>query len=251
MNAEFVKTERPGSLVSGIDYGKPVRVLIRSPEVALYIGLGLNAWTNTRSPSMSAVKTIKWGRIKLADMQSDEIRKAITDLFGEGADELAIKAFRTRGPDSLGTVLLDGGGTALDFSPRFESGLKQVDGQWVWEEPVDHPMLRRAFGYETEVVKRRARAWLKVSGVDEWGMMSKLPKAMEAWGFRQPTYREISDAREAKMKAKAAEDWDNNISTRNGFTKEELIHLAEMLDGANHPLSASIGQKAVEWLKRP
>jgi hypothetical protein len=251
MTVEFVRTEHGDKIVSGIGYAHKVRVLMRSPENILYLGQGLNAWTGSRSSSMSAIKTFKHGRVLLADMQSEEIRAEIVKLFGEGSDELAIKAFRARGKEALGTVLFNGGGNAIDFYPRFETGYKTLeDGTMVWEEPVDHPMLRGKFGYEHLVVQRRARAWLKAEGVDEWEMLNRLPRAMEAWGARQPTYREISDAREARMKAKATADWEAGLSKRGGFNKFELEHMVEHFAMANDPVAQSIRDTAAELLAK-
>lgn len=253
-NSRFdpVATEHGGRVVSGIGYERPVRVLMRSPTAALYMGGGLNIWSPRPSSAMSAIKSLTNGRTTLAIMESAAVRLAIVEVFGENADDAAISAFRARGKDALGTVLVDGGGDKLDFFPTMELGLTEVDGVMIWVEPKDHPMLTGKFGYQHASVRRRAAAWLRATGLDGEALYSATTNAMYLLNeaFPPPTYREISDRRNAEMVERQDREWEDGTGTRDGFTKPELERLVEHFEGANDPVAISIFEKARDLLIR-
>jgi len=122
---------------------------------------------------------------------------------------------------------------------------------WFYPDPADPPEVRRSFGYERLVITRRARQWYTAAGLTGLELEREVDAAYMRWAASLPTYREISDRREARMKAEAAAKWEAGESTRGpGLTRPEWLYLEERLEGANDPQAQAILAKARAALGR-
>lgn len=105
---EVIKTEYTDGSFKGVYYGSKVRIMMRSPVAILFVGYGLNM---IKRDGMGAHSHISLSQdSKRVVVEHPEIRAKIVEMFGEGSDEAALAAFKTRG---MGTVLFDGGGDPL------------------------------------------------------------------------------------------------------------------------------------------
>lgn len=106
----LVETEYTAGLLGGTDYGSRARVLMRSPQAALYIARGLILHTPRSDDRDYAFKTLISGRVKAAQVMASEVSSQIIAAFGPDAASAAAQALETRG---MGTALYDGGGSPL------------------------------------------------------------------------------------------------------------------------------------------
>lgn len=102
---EQISTEYINGSVGYADYGSRVRVLMRSETHIMFVGYGLNIYQRGGRSSHSTQKIAPDS--KKDSISLPAVREKIISVFGEGADEMAIKAISTRGK---GTILVGGGG---------------------------------------------------------------------------------------------------------------------------------------------
>lgn len=111
MNVQLVPAEDATSALGGSIYpGDHVRIVMRSPTHFVFTSLGARIWDR------SVMKTGSWhgetrlfhDRPTIAAWSKPEVLAKIDAVFGSGAGELALKAWRTRK-----TALVDGGGDEL------------------------------------------------------------------------------------------------------------------------------------------
>lgn len=106
----LTETEYTAGLLGGTNYGSRARVLMRSPQAALYIARGLILHTPRSNDNAYAFKTLVYGRVKPAQVTAPEVSDLINAAFGPDAASAAAQALEARG---MGTALYDGGGPAL------------------------------------------------------------------------------------------------------------------------------------------
>jgi hypothetical protein len=75
----------------------------------LFVALGVQLWNPRSSNNYSSTKQVV-DKASIETLSTEKARQTIVAAFGEGSDEQAILAWRTRGK---GTVLVNGGGDAL------------------------------------------------------------------------------------------------------------------------------------------
>lgn len=111
-------------------------------------------------------------------------------------------------------------------------------------EDVPGKSLGWAMHMELEAIRQHLRRRIWKFGFDEYRgfRLNQRAQAIQArlWKWNRPTMRE----RQAVWKAKQPPPTTANVT----FTLEELQHLADLFEGANDPLSASIGEKALTTL---
>jgi hypothetical protein len=105
MTFEFVDKEDAKGSIGGVDYGASVRVMARSPRLVMFNGQGCHVWTRG-DYSGNAEITLFRDRPTKAAFQTAAGK--ITELFGPGADDVILKAWREQK-----TVLVDGGGEKM------------------------------------------------------------------------------------------------------------------------------------------
>ncbi len=111
-NYEVIKTEYSDGSFKGVNYGSKIRVVMRSPIAILFVGYGLRMIKRDYFGAHNTV--ILSSESKRVHLERPDIRAKIVEMFGEGADEAALAAYKTRG---MGTVLFDGGGDPLSLVP--------------------------------------------------------------------------------------------------------------------------------------
>jgi hypothetical protein len=115
-----IKTEYAYGVYKGTMYGSQIRVVMRSDTHVMYVGYGLSIATRA-DDSSNSIRRIA-SDSKKATLQTERVREYIVKTFGEGSDEMAIKAISTRG---MGTILVDGGGVQLPL-PHAEQARKHA-----------------------------------------------------------------------------------------------------------------------------
>ena len=110
-----VPTEYAYGVYAGADYGSKIRILMRSETMVMFVGYGLNLSPRNERNHHNGTKIANSS--KASNLTTPSVRQKIIAAFGEGADEAAICAIKTRG---RGTILVDGGGEKLPL-PRVEA----------------------------------------------------------------------------------------------------------------------------------
>lgn len=136
---EQIETEYSHGSVGNYDYASKVRILMRSPTAFMFTAHGVNY--HVRGERLSPHDHKICGSSRYKDMDNDAVRAKIVKIFGEGADDAALLAIKTRG---MGTVLVDGGGEKLCL-PRADNAR---------DKEARHAMITPSAEYLPEGVKR-------------------------------------------------------------------------------------------------
>lgn len=117
-----VKTEYASGNLNGADYGSQVRILMRSETMLVYVASGVHISPRGERVGFHHVKPVA-SAAKAEMLSKPQARETLVKAFGEGADEQALIALKTRGK---GTILVDGGGPAMPLPHAIQAKISSA-----------------------------------------------------------------------------------------------------------------------------